>query len=88
MRNFINKITKWVAVDGLLHFLVCYSIVLTFAPFGICMAIAIAVVASLGKEVVDYFIQKDNNAQQVLHDIICDIMGIIMALVWTYITFN
>lgn len=72
----IKALLRWVAVDGLLHFLVCYAIVLTFAPFSIWMAIAIAVVASLGKEAVDYFIQKDNNAQQVLHDIICDIMGI------------
>ena len=82
MKELINKITKWVGTDGLLHFLVCYAMMLTLAPI---VGIAWSVLATTGiavfKEVWDFCIQKDNNLEQVLHDAIFDVVGIVMAIV-------
>lgn len=82
MKELINKITKWVGTDGLLHFLVCYAMMLTLAPI---VGIAWSVLATTGiavfKEVWDFCIQKDNNLEQVLHDVILDGTGILIALI-------
>lgn len=78
----IKKMLKWVGIDGLLHFLVCYAMMLTFTPM---MGLAWAVLATTGvavlKEVWDFCIQKDNDAEQVLHDVILDGTGILIALI-------
>lgn len=78
----IKKMLKWVGIDGLLHFLVCYAMMLTLAPM---IGLAWAVLATTGvavlKEVWDFCIQKDNDAEQVLHDAIFDVVGIVMAIV-------
>lgn len=82
MKELINKITKWVGTDGLLHFLVCYALMLTLAPI---VGIAWSVLATTGiavfKEAWDFCIQKDNNLEQVLHDAIFDGVGILVALI-------
>lgn len=78
----IKKMLKWVGIDGLLHFLVCYAMMLTLAPM---IGLAWAVLATTGvavlKEVWDFCIQKDNDAEQVLHDVILDGTGILIALI-------
>lgn len=78
----IKKMLKWVGIDGLLHFLVCYAMMLTLAPM---IGLAWAVLATTGvavlKEVWDFCIQKDNDAEQVLHDVILDGIGILIALI-------
>ena len=82
MKELINKITKWVGTDGLLHFLVCYAMMLTLAPI---VGIAWSVLATTGiavfKEVWDFCIQKDNDISQVMHDLLCDVVGIVVAIV-------
>lgn len=78
----LKAIIKWIAVDGLLHFLVCYAIMLTLAPIiGIWWTILATAIIALGKEAWDYFIQKDNKKEQVIHDLICDAVGMMMAVV-------
>lgn len=82
MKRFIKDIWNWIATDGLLHFLVCYAMVLTLAPIvGVWWTLGIVLLTALAKEGWDAFIEKDNNAQQVLHDLICDVVGILLALV-------
>lgn len=80
--EIIKKMLKWVGIDGLLHFLVCYAMMLTLAPM---IGLAWAVLATTGvavlKEVWDFCIQKDNDAEQVLHDVILDGTGILIALI-------
>lgn len=79
--NLLRRVWSWVATDGLLHFLVCYAMMLTFGPyFGNWIAVAITLVFALGKEAYDVFIQKDNNYQQAWHDLVCDFAGIVAAL--------
>lgn len=78
----MKKILQWMAIDGLLHFLVCYAMMLTFGPFfGNWIALAITLVFALGKEAYDVFIEKDNNFSQALHDLICDLTGVVCSIV-------
>lgn len=75
----IKEILKWIAIDGLLHILMCYSIMLTFEPVvGIWWAKAITATCAIGKEVVDVLRGK-NTWEQVRHDLICDAAGILLA---------
>lgn len=85
----IKNIIKWIATDGLLHFLACYGITLAFLPLVGRWALLIAAIPALAKEAIDYFVQKDNNKEQVLHDLICDAAGmgcaIMTQLLWLII---
>lgn len=82
MKNLIKSIIKWIAVDGLLHFLVCYALMLTFTPIvGIWWTLLTTTLIALAKEAYDFFIDKDNDMQAVIHDIILDASGILMALI-------
>lgn len=75
----LKEIIKWIAVDGLLHFLACYAIMLTCEPVvGIWWAKAITATFAIGKEVYDA-LRGTNNAKQMVHDFICDGAGILMA---------
>jgi hypothetical protein len=79
--NLLRRVWRWVATDGLLHFLVCYAMMLTFGPFlGNWIALGIALAFAFGKEAKDVFIEKDNNFSQAMHDLICDFAGIVAAL--------
>lgn len=81
MINFIKRVKSWIAIDGLLHFLVCYAMMLALSPIiGIGWATTVTFAFALGKEVYDVFIQKDNNYEQAGHDIICDLAGYFAAL--------
>ena len=75
--QLIRNIIKWINTDGLLHFLVCYSITLALTPLIGLYALIPTFIAAGGKEAYDYFIIKSNNVGQVVHDLICDAAGII-----------
>lgn len=82
MKELINKITKWVGTDGLLHFLVCYALMLTLSPIlGMTWAVLTTTNIAILKEVIDFCIQKDNDISQVMHDLLCDVVGIVVAIV-------
>ena len=82
MRKLIKSIIKWIAVDGLLHFLVCYALMLTFTPIvGIWWAVLITVIPAIAKELWDGLIQKDNDIRQIAHDLVCDGVGMLGAIV-------
>ena len=82
----IKNIIKWIAADGLLHFLVCYAMTLALTPLIGFYALIPTTIAALGKEGYDYHIRKSNNREQVVHDLICDGAGIAAAyitmLIW------
>ena len=82
----LKNIIKWIGTDGLLHFLVCYAMVLSLTPIIGFYALIPTIIAALGKEGYDYHIRKSNNKEQVVHDLICDAAGIVAAyatmLVW------
>lgn len=82
MLNKIKNIMKWVETDGLLHFLSCYAMTLALTPIiGIWWTLLATAIIALGKEAVDFFIQKDNDKNAVLHDLILDACGILVALI-------
>lgn len=76
----------WIGTDGMLHFLVCYAMMLALTPLmGFYALIPTATVAA-AKEGYDYHIKKYNNREQVIHDLICDLAGVLFAyitmLIW------
>lgn len=78
----LKMICKWVGVDGLLYFLVCYAMMLAFTPVvGVWWAMFSVAVASLVKEAMGFFIQQDNDRNAVLHDLICDGAAVLAALI-------
>lgn len=82
MLSKLKSIIKWVGTDGLLHFLVCYAIMLTLTPIiGVWWTLLTTAIIALSKEAWDYFYQKDNNKEQVIHDLILDACGILFALI-------
>ena len=75
----LKNIIKWIATDGLLHFLVCYALMVALSPITGWWALLVTALAALSKEAWDYFVEKDNNKEQVIHDLICDGAGIAAA---------
>lgn len=83
----MKRLLQWIATDGLLHFLVCYALMLTVEPLAnYWWAICATAAAAAAKEAWDYFIQKDNTAAQVLHDAVLDIAGIAAASLILFLT--
>ena len=84
----IKTFSAWVGIDGLLHALVNYSIMLAVYPIfsepcsGMVAAFLVAIVASLGKEVYDIF-GDSCTVQHAWHDLLCDALGMSCAvLTW------
>ena len=82
----LKNIIKWIGTDGLLHFLVCYAMMLALTPIIGWWALIPTAIVAAAKEGYDFHIRKSNNKQQVVHDLICDLAGIVAAyvtmLVW------
>lgn len=79
MEKLKNAI-KWVGVDGLLHILTCYAMMLALTPMiGFAVASYATALAAALKEAFDYFYQKDNDIVAVGHDFACDAVGYILA---------
>lgn len=77
----LKVICRWVGVDGLLHFLVCYGMMLAFTPVvGVWWAIFSVTVASLVKEAMDS-IMNDGDECNAAYDHICDGAGVLAALI-------
>lgn len=77
--EILKKIKEWIGTDGLLHFLICYAMVIALSPIIGWWAILPTTIIAAAKEGYDFFIQKDNNKPQVIHDLICDGAGIVLA---------
>ena len=77
----IKNIIKWIAADGLLHFLVCYATMLALSPIIGWWAILPTAFLAAAKEGYDFFIKKDNDKPQVIHDLICDGAGVVCAYI-------
>lgn len=85
----IKSFCNWVGHKGLLHALICYSIMLAVYPIysnpfrGAMWSFLLALLASLTKEVWDLFRNEEANADSAWHDLLCDAMGMAAAvLTW------
>lgn len=76
----LRKVKEWVALDGLLHFLVCYCLMVAFFPIVGWWNFLVVISLALLKEGVDYFIEKDNDIKAVAHDLVMDAVGILTAM--------
>ena len=80
MNNFLTKIWNWIAIDGLLHFETCFLIaVLIGTIFNIWSGILVSIAAGILKEVYDK-LKKDCTWPMMYHDLICDGVGILLAI--------
>lgn len=74
IKNFI----KWVANDGLQHIETISLVFLVFIPIiGFWWATLVAVLAGLGREVIQ-FLRGENTKEQVHHDMICNGIGLLL----------
>jgi hypothetical protein len=72
---WLKKAYQWLDKEGgMLHFLACYALMLTFAPLGFGWASAITWGVAIAKEICD-IICRSNTIQQALNDIIRDAIG-------------
>ena len=76
----IKNFFRWIGMDGLLHFLSCYSLMSLALLVGIWWALFITVALAAAKEAFDYYIQRDNDIKAVRHDLIFDLLGIVASL--------
>lgn len=80
MIDKMKKLFAWVGIDGLLHILTCYAMMLALTPIiGFGIASYVTALAAALKEAYDYFVQKDNDVIAVGHDFACDGIGYILA---------
>lgn len=77
IKNFI----KWVAIDGLQHIETIALVFLVFVPItGFGWATLVAVLAGLGREVIQY-LRGENTKEQVHHDMICNGIGLLLGYI-------
>lgn len=83
MKKIFNTIWNYVQIDGLLHFLVCYALVITFALFDTAIfpiaGTMVAVFYATIKECWDAS-YKHSTKKQIIHDLIFDALGILIAI--------
>lgn len=48
---------------------------------GTLLSVCITLLIGLLKEFYDGVVQKDNNGEQIMHDVVCDVAGIILAII-------
>lgn len=78
----MKKLFSWIATDGLLHIVVSMAIMLCLQPLvGTLLSVCITLIIGLFKEFYDGVVQKDNNGEQVMHDVVCDVVGIVIGLI-------
>ena len=94
LKNFIKWVAndglknaiKWIGTDGLLHFLICYAMMVALSPIIGWWALLPTAIIAAAKEGYDLHISKSNNKEQVIHDLLCDLVGIVAAyltmIVW------
>ena len=75
-------------MDKLLHVQTNFIVVTLASIWSLWLAVAIAVVLSIGKEVFDYFRygrEVDNFKTMVIGDLIADAVGIVGGIIWNLI---
>ena len=75
IKNAIKAAYDWLNIEGgILHLIIAYALMLTFAPIGFGWATLITWIVALSKEVYD-LVKKNNNLEQVYNDIVRDAIG-------------
>lgn len=72
-------------IDKLLHAQTNFIIVTVASMWSLWIAVGLAIVLSVGKEVIDYFRygrEVDNFKSMVIGDLIADGIGIIGGIIW------
>ena len=79
--NAIKSAYQWLNIEGgILHLIIAYALMLTFAPIGFGWATLTTWVVLLAKEVYD-LVKKTNNLEKIYNDIVRDAIGWGLAVV-------
>lgn len=85
--EFIKNVKDWVATDGLLHIETSALLLIIFQLFmPIYISALLTISIGLIKETIDYWVKKCNNKEQVTHDIICDLVGILIGVIYVILS--
>ena len=80
--GFFGTALKWIAYDGLQHIAACFAIsvagMLVFDSWW--KGLILGVLAGVMKEIYDLFIAKTGDWKRFLHDGLCDLIGIGVAV--------
>ena len=80
--GFFGTAFKWIAYDGLQHIAACFAIsvagMLVFDSWW--KGLILGVLAGVMKEIYDLFIAKTSDWKRFLHDGLCDLIGIGVAV--------
>ena len=83
MKKIFKLIWGYMQTDGLLHLLVCYALVVTFALFDTAIfpiaGTMVAVFCAIIKECWDAS-YKHATKKQIIHDLVFDALGILIAI--------
>lgn len=83
MKKIFSAIWKYMSTDGLLHLLVCYALVITFALFDAAVfpiaGTMVAAFCAVIKECWDAS-YKHATKKEIIHDAIFDALGILIAI--------
>lgn len=94
MKSKLKKIKDWIAIDGLLHIETSLIIFLFVSiPIHLCyglffsIPIGFVVAFMLGcyKELQDIYVQKDNSKIESNHDMLCNLIGVIIGMIFLVI---
>ena len=78
--ELINGIYNWLNTDGLLHIGFTSMIIILSFPLIKRWSVGLAIIVGLAKEAYDILVKK-SDPKLSIHDLICDCIGIIMAVI-------
>lgn len=85
IKNLWARVKAYVGVDGVLHFLVCYAIVVTFGLIDFVAGVIVAVGLSILKECWDYAVVTKRgekwNWGSASHDLLFDLLGVVLGII-------
>jgi hypothetical protein len=97
MKKLLNQITNWITVDGFLHLFASLAISsmigMGFMLYekdvikGVCMAFAFGMMFGIWKEMYDAW-KSRVTTKKFLHDILCDLIGIAIGIVYILCMYN
>lgn len=92
MKQFFEKIWNlfwdWMQADGFLHAVCSFGIVCAVyvCTFNMGWSVGVGLLVGIAKEVIDLTIRKQTLSYNHIHDLWCDVIGVMLAWLWIVLT--
>lgn len=82
MKKIFDSVKGWIRKDGVLHMVCSFVLMLLFYIFGFGVdgAVILTFFVGCAKEMFDILVKKQKPGKDNIHDLICDVVGIALAL--------